>query len=102
MADSSNNKVMAVLCYLWILWIVPLLTEHKNDPFVKFHINQGIILTIFSVIVGIIGYIPVIGGVVSWVGGIALFVLAIIGIINAVNMQQKPLPVIGTLFTVYK
>ncbi|MFO7611222.1 MAG: hypothetical protein R6W99_01875 [Clostridia bacterium] len=102
MADSSNNKVMAVLCYLWILWIVPLLTEHKNDPFVKFHINQGIILTIFSVIIGLIGYIPVIGGVISWIGGIALLILAIMGIINAVNMQEKPLPVIGTLFTVYK
>lgn len=93
---------MAVLCYLGILWIVPLLTDHKNNPFVKFHINQGILLTILWVAILIIGYIPYIGGVISWIGGIAVFVLAIIGIINSVNMEQKPLPLIGTLFTVYK
>jgi len=102
MADTNNNKVMAVLCYIWILWLVPLLTDAKNDPFVKFHINQGIILTIGSAIIWILGYIPIIGGIISWAGGIALLVLAIIGIINAVNMEEKPLPVIGTLITIYK
>ncbi len=102
MEDSSNNKLMAVLCYLGILWLVPLLTDHKNDPFVKFHINQGIILTIFWVAIWIIGYIPYIGGIISWIGGIAVFIFAIIGIINSVNMEEKPLPVIGTLFEVYK
>ena len=102
MADTNNNKVMAVLCYLWILWLVPLFTDAKNDPFVKFHINQGIILSIFSVVVWVIGFIPVLGGIVSWVGGVALLVLSIIGIINAVNMEEKPVPVVGTLFTVYK
>ena len=102
MTDTNNNKVMAVLCYLGILWLVPLLTEYKNDPFVKFHINQGIILTIFSAIVWVFGLIPVLGGVISWAGGIAALVLMIVGIINAVNMEEKPLPIIGTLFTIYK
>lgn len=106
MADTSNNKVMAILCYLGILWVVPLLTDHKNDPFVKFHINQGIILTIAwaaAFIVGlVIGLIPFIGPLVNWLVNIALFILMILGIMNAVNMEEKPLPVIGTLFTVYK
>ena len=106
MADTKNNKVMAVLCYLWILWLVPLLTDYKNEPFVKFHINQGIILTIAWIVVRIaawiIGFIPVLGPIVSWVAWIALVVITIIGIINAVNMEEKPLPVIGKLFTVIK
>jgi len=102
MADKNNNKVMAVLCYIGILWLVPLLTDSKNDPFVKFHINQGMILTIFGVAIWIIGLIPVIGPIINWVGGIALFVLAILGIINAINLEEKPVPVVGTLFTVYK
>lgn len=102
MADSSNNKLMAVLCYLGILWLIPLLTDHKNDPFVKFHINQGILLTILGAAIWIIGYIPYIGGVISWVGGIVVFVLMIMGIINSINLEQKPLPVIGTLFVAYK
>lgn len=106
MADTNNNKVMAVLCYLGILWVVPLLTDHKNDPFVKFHINQGIILTIFGVAVRlvtwILSFIPVLGSLLSWAGWIAIVVLMILGIMNAINMEEKPLPLIGTLFTVYK
>lgn len=106
MADTNNNKVMAVLCYLGILWIIPLLTEHKNDPFVKFHINQGIILSIFWVVVRvaswILSFIPVLGPIVSWAAWIAIVVLMVLGIMNAVNMEEKPLPIIGTLFTVYK
>ena len=106
MADTNNNKVMAVLCYLGILWVVPLLTEHKNDSFVKFHINQGIILTIFGVAVRlvtwILSFIPVVGNLLSWAGWIAIVVLMVLGIMNAVNMEEKPLPLIGTLFTVYK
>ena len=106
MADTNNNKVMAVLCYIWILWLVPLLTDHKNDPFVKFHINQGIIFTIFSIVTSIVawifGFIPVVGVIVSWARWISIVVLFVIGIINAVNLEEKPLPVIGTLFTVYK
>jgi len=102
MADTNNNKIMAVLCYLWILWIIPLLTGAKDDSFVKFHINQGIILTICSAVVWVIGFIPAIGGVISWIGGIAILVLSVIGIINAVNMEEKPVPVVGTLLTVIK
>lgn len=102
MADTNNNKVMAVLCYLGILWIIPLITDYKNDPFVKFHINQGILLSILSVAIWILGFIPWLGNIISWLGGIAVLVLAVVGIINSVNMEEKPLPVIGTLYTIYK
>ncbi|MCP4023093.1 MAG: hypothetical protein GY729_14725, partial [Desulfobacteraceae bacterium] len=48
--------------------ITAFIDDHKNDPFVKFHINQGIILTIAWValaIVGLlIGLIPFLGPLV--------------------------------------
>ncbi len=91
--SSSDQKLMGILCYLGILWLIPLLTEHKNDSFVKFHINQGILVSILMVI----GFVPVVG----WIIGIIGLVFAIIGIVNVVNMQQKPLPVIGGI-TLYK
>ncbi|MBN2852898.1 MAG: hypothetical protein JXQ23_09220 [Clostridia bacterium] len=95
--SESDQKLMGVLCYLWILWLIPLLTEHKNDPYIKFHINQGIVLSIVSVIVGILSWIPVIG----WLLGIGVFVLTVLGIINAVQLQEKPLPLIGGI-QIYK
>ena len=88
---GGKNIGMAILCYLGILFIIPLLTDAKNDPFVKFHIKQGIVLLIAWVITGVISWIPVVG----WLAGIAVFVLWLIGIINAASGKQTPVPVIG-------
>ena len=101
MNNDSNNKIMAILCYIGILWIVPLLTDSKDNAFVKFHINQGIVLTIVGVIIGVFTAIPFIGWVLGPILGIVLLVLHIIGIINAVNMQEKPVPIVGK-FQIYK
>jgi len=52
-ADIQKNKGMAVLSY--ILFFIPLLTgTHKESPYVKFHVNQGTALWIFSIAVYIV------------------------------------------------
>lgn len=79
--DQSNTILFSILSYIGILWLIPLLVE-KNDKVVRFHVNQGIVLFIFD----IIGSIAV---------GILCFVLMIIGIVNAANKSEKPLPIIG-------
>jgi uncharacterized membrane protein len=91
--DTSSNTLMAVLCYFGILVLIPLVTDAKNDPFVKFHIKQGLALLIVYVICFIFLMIPVIG----WLLGIFLFVLFIMGVINAATGKQNSLPVIGQL-----
>ena len=39
-ADVQNNKVMAVLSYIGILVLIPILAA-KESPFARFHANQG-------------------------------------------------------------
>jgi len=95
MAEGQKNVGMAVLCYLGILVLIPFLTDAKNDPFVKFHIKQGLTLLIFDIIISVIMVIPFIGWVVGGVGWILVLVLFIMGIINAVGGVEKPLPIIG-------
>jgi len=92
---EQKNTGMGVLCYLGILVLIPLLTDAKNDPFVKFHIKQGLTLLIFSIIIGVVAAIPILGWIVSIVGSIFTLVLLIMGIINVVNGVEKPLPAIG-------
>lgn len=94
-SGSGKNIGMAVLCYLGILIIVPLLTDAKNDAFVKFHIKQGLVLIIASIAMSIINVVPVIGQIVAIVGGLVVFVLWIIGLINAASGKEVPLPIIG-------
>jgi len=92
---KGKNIGMAILCYLGILVLIPLLTEAKNDPFVKFHIKQGLVLLIFDVVMSVILAIPVIGWVAGGIGWIFTLILFIMGIINAAGGQEKELPVIG-------
>lgn len=90
---GEKNVAMAFIAY--ILFFVPLLTDSKNDPFVKFHIKQGLILFIFWVASCIIGEIPVIGWTLFPFLSIIGLILFIFGIINALNSEKKELPVIG-------
>ena len=84
-ADINDNKVMAILCYLGWLILIPLIASKSR--FVKFHANQGLILFI----AGFLSLIPLLG----WVISIIAFILAILGIVNAINGRAKQLPIIG-------
>ena len=89
---EKKNTAMAIVAY--ILFFVPLLTDAKNDPFVKFHVKQGLVLFITSIIVNIAGSFLrfyFIGSIL----GLGVFVLFIVGIMNAINGKEEPLPVIG-------
>ena len=90
----ESNKIMAAISYIWILFLVPLFAA-KDDAFARFHANQGLLLFLASIVLGIIGVIPVIGTIIALVGGIATFVFMILGIINALKGEMKPLPLIG-------
>jgi len=94
----QHNKGMAVLSYFGLLILIPFFIA-RNDPFVRYHINQGLVLFLVDIICGIlgsiIGAIPVVGGIITLALGIVIFVLFIIGIINAVKGEMKPLPLIG-------
>ncbi len=99
--DIEKNKIMGVLAYLGILVLVPLLSA-KDSPFAQYHANQGLVLLIAGVIVGAASAFPIIGWfIVGPIGGILLFILAIMGIINAANGEMKPLPLIGQ-YTILK
>jgi len=92
--DAEENKVLAVLGYLGLLFLVPLLAAPKS-PFAQYHARQGIVLCITWVIVAIIYVIPILGWIVGMLAYVCLLILAIMGIINAANGVMKPLPVIG-------
>ena len=90
----ENNKLMAAISYIWILFLVPLLAA-KEDPFARFHANQGLVLFIANIALYIISIIPFVGPIISGIGGIATLVFMILGIINAFKGEMKPLPLIG-------
>lgn len=104
-ADIEQNKVFAVLAYIGLLFLVPLLAAPKSR-FARFHTNQGIVLFLASVGAYIAAMIVAFGlSFIPFLGclGVALLplilltalVFTVMGIINAASGLFKPLPLIG-------
>lgn len=95
---EKGNKLLAAISYVWILCIVTILCA-KDDAFARYHANQGLVLLIANIAAGVVGvilaFIPVVGMIISYAISIVLFVFMILGIVNAVKGEMKPLPLIG-------
>ena len=107
-SNSDNSKLFSILSYIPPLWIIGLVCEQNNED-VKFHVNQGILLTIFSFIVPIIlGILCITVILIPLIIPAFIvfpfldFILMIIGIVNAAKGERKPLPLIGNLYTFIK
>lgn len=110
--DIEQNKVMAILAYFGILVFIPILAA-KESKFARYHANQGLILFIVLISWSIADYILTsLLRAILWRGmglweiyslcgtilNLVYFVftiLAIIGIVNALNGKAKELPIIG-------
>jgi len=92
--SSENGTLMGILAYLGILIIIPYFVA-KENPFVKFHIKQGLLLVIIQVVLSVSNQIiPSLFPMIS-ILQLLTFVLTVIGIINVVKKKEKVLPVIG-------
>ena len=102
--DIEKNKGMAVLGYIGILCLIPLLAA-KESKFAQFHAKQGLVLFLFEIVVGILYAIPVINVVmffIGWVLYILILILAIMGIVNALGGKYWKMPVFGGLAEKFK
>lgn len=95
--DLEQVKVMAALAYLGILFFLPLVT-HPESKFGKFHANQGLLLLITSIAINTLGamlMIVLIGAIILPLGNLFVFILFIMGLVNALNKKMTRLPLIG-------
>jgi uncharacterized membrane protein len=90
---KGKNTAMAIIAY--VVFFIPLLTEAKDDPFVKYHVKQGLVLFIAWIASGFISMVPFIGWMLAPLLSLAMLALMVVGIIGAAKGEQKPLPVIG-------
>jgi len=97
---SDNDKLMGILAYLGILVIIPI-AAGGGSKFVKYHANQGLVNLLLAVAIFVLGFvlafIPCINFIMLffWVLYFVPTVFAILGIVNVINGEQKPLPLIG-------
>ncbi len=112
--NTSNSRVFSILAYIPFLWLIGIFAEpERDDPTVRYHVNQGIVLTIVSLIASaaariialVIGIVPIFGwiagAILSVIVGLASVLLMIMGMVNAANGRMEPLILIGGI-TIYK
>lgn len=107
-ADSQSNSTplveknnpIAIISYITLIGLVIafVMNNEKKDEFARYHIRQSLGLNIASLALSIINVIPVLGWIVSIVGFFILFFLWIVGLMNAINGKEKPVPLIGKQF----
>jgi len=83
-----DKRITGIVAYItWIGLLIALLAGDWKAA--KFHVNQALVITLFS----LLSAIPCIG----WVWGIFMIVCWIMGILAAINEEEKRVPVIGNI-----
>ncbi len=100
-SDVEDNKGIAAIGYLGILFLVPLLAK-KDSPFAQYHAKQGLVLFIAEIILYAVGFVLTFitfgfGFFIMWIIWLLVIILVILGIVNAVSGKTTPLPVIGKM-----
>lgn len=99
----DQSKLMAALAYIGPLVIVSYLVA-KDNPFVKFHIKQALLLLVLWVAVWIVSTtfwwfgLWVVWNIVKFI----FFVLMVIGLVNVFQGKEKELPFIGHFANSFK
>lgn len=102
MAKTSTGleeNIAGLLCYVlgWISGLVFFLIE-KENKFVRFHALQSIIVFgVLSLASFILGWIPIIGGVISWLIWVLALILWIVLMVKAYQGEKFKLPWAGDL-----
>ena len=97
-ADIADNKILAIAIYVlsWAGMIIALLAA-RDSKFVGFHLREVLRLLVLESLVAIVALVlcwTIIVPVLAGVFGIVLFVVQIIGFVNACNGKAKELPIV--------
>jgi len=104
--SGIDGKTISIISYFSLVgWIIAfVLYTNNKSKLAAFHIRQSLGLMITGIALYIVMFIflfiPVLGWIISiliWICLVGVFVLWIIGLIAAINGQEKPVPLIGPM-----
>lgn len=91
-----STKATGIVAYLtFIGWIIAICAGDKEGA--KVHLNNALVVFLSILLASIIMIIPIIGWIVGCVVYIAAIVFWVMGLIYAIQEQDKELPLIGQI-----
>lgn len=99
-SSASDGKTIAIISYLTLIGLIIafVMNAEKKNSFARYHIVQSLGIMCTGIAIGVISWIPFIGWFAAVAGSILLLVLWVVGLINAVNEREQPVPVLGEHF----
>ena len=107
-STSGDGKTVGIVSYFTIIgWLIAYFAMHKDNKTAlgSYHLRQTLLYAIVSMVLSwgfsfLLGIIIVATGSIAlanlmWIVYLALFIVWIIGLIGAINGEQKPMPIIG-------
>ena len=91
---SVSSRVLAVMSYLGVLSLVPLVMN-RNDPYVQFHARQGVVLWMWEVLAIYTWLIPAVGSFFFHFSSILCSVFSVIGILSVLLGRAWKFPLLG-------
>ena len=94
---DTQDKTIAIVAYLTVIGLVValVLNNEKKDLFAKYHIRQSLGLVLTSIALSLIIVIPLLGWIVSIIGAFVLLYMWVMGLLNAINGRERPVPILG-------
>ena len=83
--DAKTTSIVAYIT--WIGFFVAVLAGDKEGA--KFHLNQALVILIF--------FIPALIPCLGQIWGIFMMVCWILGLVAAINQEEKEVPLIGRI-----
>lgn len=97
-----DKKTISIISYITIIgWLIAYFSNKEKSSLAKFHLKQSFGLFIVAIVLGIVlgillSFIPI--PFVDNIYTIGILVLMVLGILNASKEEEKPLPIIGSMF----
>ncbi|WP_400075262.1 DUF4870 domain-containing protein [Winogradskyella sp. R77965] len=94
---ESEGKTIAIIAYITIIGLIIafVMNSEKKNPFANYHIRQSLGLGLTSFALMLINIIPILGWIISFVGFLIILYMWVMGLINALNGKEQPLPILG-------
>jgi uncharacterized membrane protein len=95
----QEGKTMAIISYITVIGtlIAFIMNQNKHNYFASFHIRQAIGVFLVGLIVSFIQRYTHFGWVDTLLG-IGVFILWVMGLIAAIQGEEKPVPLLGEQF----
>jgi uncharacterized membrane protein len=86
--NIMDKRVTGIVAYItWIGLLIALCVGDREGA--KFHLNQALVIALFS----LLSMIPCVG----WIWGVFILICWIMGLIAAINEEEKRVPLIGNI-----